>query len=487
MQKKQKIMCSILVVVMSFSLLVSFLPFGVERVSAVLDPGLPVGMDCDAIFKYLVKKYGLADIKTIKYKAIFSITENGDYDDSGNPVVDTSKKDFCVPVVGKDIQLKYELAGREATSNYVITDYYNLSAFGVMPENMVGNKIMLEGIDMFNHQVSNSLSKTVKWLGVGGVSTVAGGPAVVGGTVGGFAAGAGVAAGGAGSIGTGIAAGAVGGGAITGAVLAPALSVWAIGDWIWGWDFWNDRDRQTVEKTLFFLSTNLHVPVEGRPRYVFDYEKGNLNAKGSAFSSAKYYLYFISMSPVDVEREYGKDCVAKNSGECKADSTCFWHTNIDNSESCDNRQDSTICANLKPEDCGTENGSQVCKVAGGACIVEGGVNSLLSQYKKPDGYEGPLPDCAFDGSCDNINDLLQLLINAGAKAALPVIGGFAFIMFVYGGFMMVTSFGSAERVKKGQQVLVAAVIGMIITISAYLVISFMLDVVGVKETFRGIK
>ena len=112
--------------------------------------------------------------------------------------------------------------------------------------------------------------------------------------------------------------------------------------------------------------------------------------------------------------------------------------------------------------------------------------SYLDKYKKPDGYEGPLPDCAFDGSCADVNKLLELVINIG-KWFFSIIGSLAFVFFVYGGFTMILSFGSAEKFKKGQQVLVAAVIGMIIAFGAYALVNFLLTSLGVSDSFIFVK
>lgn len=113
-------------------------------------------------------------------------------------------------------------------------------------------------------------------------------------------------------------------------------------------------------------------------------------------------------------------------------------------------------------------------------------SSYLDKYKKPDGYEGPLPECAFDGSCADVNKLLELVINIG-KWFFSIIGSLAFVFFVYGGFTMILSFGSAEKFKKGQQVLVAAVIGMIIAFGAYALVNFLLTSLGVSDSFIFVK
>lgn len=104
-------------------------------------------------------------------------------------------------------------------------------------------------------------------------------------------------------------------------------------------------------------------------------------------------------------------------------------------------------------------------------------------YRRPEDYNGPLPDCAFDGSCRNVNELLRLAIKGG-EIALGFVGTFALAFFVYGGFMMIISMGNAERVKKGRDILVAAVVGIIITFSAYALINFVLEALQISEGFR---
>ena len=97
---------------------------------------------------------------------------------------------------------------------------------------------------------------------------------------------------------------------------------------------------------------------------------------------------------------------------------------------------------------------------------------------------GAIPLCAFSGTCRNVNDLLQLIINFGS-GLFAIIGSFAFAFFVYGGFTIVTSFGSPDRVKKGREIMVAAVVGMVISLSAFLLVDFMLDALNVSDSFTA--
>lgn len=105
---------------------------------------------------------------------------------------------------------------------------------------------------------------------------------------------------------------------------------------------------------------------------------------------------------------------------------------------------------------------------------------------KKGSYVGPIPDCAFSGTCRNTNDLVQIFINQG-KAVFGFVGMVALAAFVYGGFLMVFSFGASDKVQQGKDVMVAAVIGIIIVFSAYLIVNFILNALGVGPEFQAIK
>ena len=85
-----------------------------------------------------------------------------------------------------------------------------------------------------------------------------------------------------------------------------------------------------------------------------------------------------------------------------------------------------------------------------------------------------------------MSDIIGVALKA-VDLVFKYVGAIAFIFFVYGGFTMILSFGNSEKFKKGQQVLVAAVIGLIIVFGAYLMVSFILDALGVAEEFKVIK
>ena len=98
-----------------------------------------------------------------------------------------------------------------------------------------------------------------------------------------------------------------------------------------------------------------------------------------------------------------------------------------------------------------------------------------------------LPKCVtedvLEDNCKDISIFVQLLLNI-ANAALAVIGSLALVFFVFGGFTLILSQGNPEKVKKGRDILVAAVIGLIIAFAAYVVIRFLGEAVGLQEGFR---
>mgnify|MGYP001567564078 CR=1 FL=1 len=177
------------------------------------------------------------------------------------------------------------------------------------------------------------------------------------------------------------------------------------------------------------------------------------------------------------------DCSAlKSLGDCDmVSSLCFWSTNRN---TCYSLSDVDNCPGFNQADCGKV---KACKWEGDRCL-----NPLLKgvsdQYTK--GYSKekyPLfQSCVLDGSCRSLSNILYTVL-AIVQFIFKYVGAIAFIFFVFGGFTMILSFGNAEKFKKGQQVLVAAVIGLIIVFGAYLMISFVLEALGVGVEFKAIK
>jgi hypothetical protein len=98
---------------------------------------------------------------------------------------------------------------------------------------------------------------------------------------------------------------------------------------------------------------------------------------------------------------------------------------------------------------------------------------------------GLIHSCALetgDSYCKDVNDLvIQVIIIA--EFLLGIVGSLALLMFIYGGFVYLTAFGKAEQAKKGQQVIAAALVGMVIAFSAFLIVDFLVAGLGISTYF----
>ena len=204
----------------------------------------------------------------------------------------------------------------------------------------------------------------------------------------------------------------------------------------------------------------------------------------------------ISCDPDRKERQ--DDCV-KNSALCRAAlietlincpnlsaadcenernrASCFLYQNR-----CYSRVDGNVCPRIRDADNCAK--SSRCRWRDNRCLslLEAG---LSGQYATSS--DSLLSDpCITRGTCRDVNDLLRLALNY-SKRLFGLLGVIGFVMFVYGGITMVLSFGSPEKFKKGQMALVAAIIGIVIALSAYLLVNFILNAIGATAEFRAIQ
>ncbi|MBD3359862.1 MAG: hypothetical protein GF365_04125, partial [Candidatus Buchananbacteria bacterium] len=89
--------------------------------------------------------------------------------------------------------------------------------------------------------------------------------------------------------------------------------------------------------------------------------------------------------------------------------------------------------------------------------------------------QGVLPACISTGRC-TLCDMVQTAINIGLYL-LGIVGALVLLFFVYGGFLMLTSGGAPDRIKKGKDVLINSVIGLGIAFLAYTVVTFTVSAV----------
>lgn len=77
-----------------------------------------------------------------------------------------------------------------------------------------------------------------------------------------------------------------------------------------------------------------------------------------------------------------------------------------------------------------------------------------------------------------IKDFFQMLFNL-TEWFLAILGSAAFLMFFYGGFLFVVSFGDPGKVKKGQSIMLNTVLGIIVILGAYTAVKVLSEAFGV--------
>ncbi len=78
----------------------------------------------------------------------------------------------------------------------------------------------------------------------------------------------------------------------------------------------------------------------------------------------------------------------------------------------------------------------------------------------------------------NPSQIIGLII----KSALGVIGGLALVMMVWGGFQWLTSAGNPDKVKKGSSTMIWAIVGLVLALGSYVLVSTILNFLAGRQT-----
>ncbi len=94
--------------------------------------------------------------------------------------------------------------------------------------------------------------------------------------------------------------------------------------------------------------------------------------------------------------------------------------------------------------------------------------------------DGVVVKCGFT----SFITLIQNIITFAIKYIIIPVGA---IIFAYVGFLFLTSGGSSETRKKAKGIFIKVVIGIIVILAAWLIVSTILTVFGVTDSFRFLK
>lgn len=74
-----------------------------------------------------------------------------------------------------------------------------------------------------------------------------------------------------------------------------------------------------------------------------------------------------------------------------------------------------------------------------------------------------------------VDDVIGLIVNI-LQYSLALVDVFALLMFIYGGFVMMTSRGNPEKVKRAKDTLIWTVIGILVITFSYSVIKYFFQI-----------
>lgn len=123
----------------------------------------------------------------------------------------------------------------------------------------------------------------------------------------------------------------------------------------------------------------------------------------------------------------------------------------------------------------------------GASTPSSTAASAGSEYKSSiSGYielcSKGVPLSEWPPECKDISIFVLLALDI-VSYIFSIIGALALGVFVFGGFKLIFSQGNPEKVKEGTGAMVNAVLGIIIAFCGYVLISYIGQVVGIKEGF----
>jgi len=70
---------------------------------------------------------------------------------------------------------------------------------------------------------------------------------------------------------------------------------------------------------------------------------------------------------------------------------------------------------------------------------------------------------------------VQTLVGRVISAVLGIVGSIALLMFIYGGFLWLTSSGNEQKITQGKQVLTWATIGLAVIFLSYTLVNFVIS------------
>jgi len=109
-------------------------------------------------------------------------------------------------------------------------------------------------------------------------------------------------------------------------------------------------------------------------------------------------------------------------------------------------------------------------------LAQGGVNNNQGGVNN---NQGGVNDNGSSGSTVNLtnpisSDSIPALIGRVITAVLGVVGSIALLMVIYGGFTWMLAAGNSEKIKKGRDIIVWAMLGLVVIFTSYALVRFVI-------------
>ncbi len=98
-----------------------------------------------------------------------------------------------------------------------------------------------------------------------------------------------------------------------------------------------------------------------------------------------------------------------------------------------------------------------------------------AQLNLGDAFGDPLEEVGEGGGYDTDQDSVIPIVQVVIQALLSLLGVIFLILVIYGGILWMTASGNEDQIAKSKKILSAAIIGLIIVVSAYAISWFVLE------------
>ena len=97
----------------------------------------------------------------------------------------------------------------------------------------------------------------------------------------------------------------------------------------------------------------------------------------------------------------------------------------------------------------------------------------------------PIPNGGKEESGNyTLNDIVSVAVIV-ANWMLGVVGSLALVMFIYGGVVFLLSRGNSDQVKKGQEIILGAVTGLVIVFASHAIIQLVFTALGINGSWSA--